>query len=140
MLPLAHTLISKFVVSLGATSVRAVTVELSSASVKRSAASATVGTASSIPNVIKRSVTLPLSLVRISRDLPSHWSYTLGSSSPFPALSSLPLGIEFNRFGRLLSCSKYRLSSREGRAVCRVAICLEDLHTLGLCQVARCAM
>jgi hypothetical protein len=35
---------------------------------------------------------------------------------------------------------KYRLSGREGHAVCRVAIYSEDMHTPGVCQVATGAM
>ena len=31
---------------------------------------------------------------------------------------------------------KYRRLGREGRAVCRVAIYLEDMHAPGVCQVA----
>src|SRR5215216_4058545 len=78
--------------------------------------------ASSRPNVIKRSVTLLLRKVRISTCLPSQFPYTSRSLFAFLSLSSLFIGSEFHGSGRLLSCSNYRLSGREGRAVCRVAI------------------
>src|SRR5919112_2694031 len=48
--------------------------------------------ASSIPNVKKRSVTLPLRKVRISTCLPSQFPYTSRSLCPFLSLSSLFAG------------------------------------------------
>src|SRR5215211_9324377 len=98
-------------------------------------ASAIAGMASSNPNIIKRSVTLPLNQVRISTCLPSHLPYTSRSLSPFLALSSLFIGSDFHGFGRLIPCSKYRLSGMEGRALCQAAIYLEDIHTPGVCHV-----
>src|SRR5215207_10379293 len=59
-------------------------------------ASATTGKASISANVIKRSVTLLLSQVRISSCLPSQFPYTSRSLSPFLSLSSLQLGIDFH--------------------------------------------
>src|SRR5215211_2839667 len=78
--------------------------------------------ASSTAHVIKRSLTLLLIQVRISICLPSQFPYTSRSLFAFLSLSSLFIGGVFHGSGSLLSCSKYRLSGREGRAVCRVAI------------------
>src|SRR5215216_4229437 len=98
-----------------------------------SAIAATAGTAISSAHVIKRSVTLLLSLVRISRDLPSHLPYTSRSLSPFLALSSLQLGRDFHVFRRLLSSSKaqtilegdpplFQVGKRLRSHICQVAI------------------
>src|SRR5215203_6993951 len=73
------------------------------------------------PNVKKRSVILLRNIVRISSCLPSQFPYTSASLCPFLCLSSLFIGSEFHGFGRLLPCSKYRLSGREGCAICQVA-------------------
>src|SRR5215217_3130994 len=85
-------------------------------------ASAIAGMASSSPNIIKRSVNLLLNIVRISTCLPSEFPYTSASLCPFLSSSSLLVG--FHGFGRLLTCSKYRLSGREGHAICHVTIYL----------------
>src|SRR5215212_3596680 len=103
-------------------------------------ASAIAGMASTTANAITRSFTLLLRKVRISTCLPSQFPYTSASLCPSLSLSSLFIGSKFHGFGRLLPCSNYRLSGMEGRALCQVAIYLEDMHTPGVCQVARCSM
>src|SRR5215203_1629801 len=101
-------------------------------SLTKLSASAIAGMASSTAHVKKRSVILPLSQVRIFTCLPSQFPYTPGSLCPFLSLSSLFIGSEFHGFGRLLRCSKYRLSGREGRTHCQVA----NLWRIRICQVA----
>src|SRR5215217_8433706 len=87
-----------------------------------SAIAAIAGMAISSAHVIKRSVTLLLSLVRISSCLPSEFPYTSRSLKSIPIYLLLLIGSKFHGFGRLLSCSNYRLSGREDRALCQVAI------------------
>ena len=65
-------------------------------------------------------------------DLPSRWSYASRSLNPVLALSSMLGGSDFHGFRRLLPHSKYRLSSREGRALCQAAIFEESR----ICHVA----
>src|SRR5215218_7638420 len=76
-------------------------------------------TARSAAHTIKRSVNLLLSLVRISSCPflgvgPTHLVPCVHSYLSLP----LHLGSEFHNFRRLLPCSKYRLSSGGGRALC----------------------
>src|SRR5829696_778810 len=86
-----------------------------------SAKAAIAGTAISTATTIKRSVALPLSIVRISRDPPSRCKYTSRSLSPFLSLSPLHLGGEFHFSVGVFPIRSRRLPRRGRHALCHAA-------------------